>query len=53
MPILVIIQRRGQYDTPADFFSAKLWEDYENGFGNPAEGIHQFSRFWLSNDKKD
>ena len=35
----VVIQRRGQYEsTPADYFSNKLWEDYENGFGNIEEG---------------
>jgi len=30
----IIIQRRGQYGNPADFFSSKLWDDFEKGFGN-------------------
>ena len=36
--VSVIIQRRGQYGNPADYFSKKLWDDFENGFGNHTEG---------------
>jgi len=30
-----VIQSRGQFGNPADFFSAKLWTDYVAGFGTP------------------
>ena len=33
-----LIQRRGQYGNPEDFFSLKLWNDYEQGFGEPEKG---------------
>ena len=33
-----VIQRRGQFGNPKDFFSLKLWADYANGFGIPDEG---------------
>jgi hypothetical protein len=29
-----VLQRRGDYDSPADFFF-KNWTDYKGGFGNP------------------
>ena len=34
----ILIQRRGQYGNPAHFFSSKLWDDYEQGFGQPEKG---------------
>eukprot|EP00092_Neocalanus_flemingeri_P047772 GFUD01054254.1.p1 GENE.GFUD01054254.1~~GFUD01054254.1.p1 ORF type:complete len:292 (-),score=50.27 GFUD01054254.1:44-919(-) len=34
-----VIQRRGQYGNPPDYFSNKLWADYVNGFGNPSEEL--------------
>ena len=34
----ILIQRRGQYGNPPDFFSSKLWDDYEQGFGEPEKG---------------
>ena len=33
-----VIQRRGQFGNPKDFFSTKLWVDYANGFGVPNRG---------------
>ncbi len=30
-----VIQSRGQFGNPKDFFSAKLWTDYVAGFGTP------------------
>ena len=33
-----VIQRRGQFGNPEDFFSSKLWDDYVNGFGSPLKG---------------
>ena len=33
-----LIQRRGQYGNSPDYFSLKLWDDYERGFGCPAKG---------------
>ena len=33
-----LIQKRGQYGNPKDFFSSKLWEDYVTGFGDPEKG---------------
>ena len=33
-----MIQRRGQYGNPPDFFSSKVWEDYEEGFGETTKG---------------
>ena len=33
-----LIQRRGQYGNSPDYFSLKLWDDYEKGFGCPAKG---------------
>ena len=35
----MVFQRRGQFETTPDYFSNKLWDDYENGFGNIQEGI--------------
>ena len=36
-----MIQRRGQFGNAPYFFSSKLWDDYEWGFGDPAKGhIH-------------
>lgn len=29
-----VIQRRGQFGNPKDFFTLKRWKDYANGFGN-------------------
>jgi len=37
----IMIQRRGQYSNPADFFSSKLWDDYEKGFGETTK------EYWL------
>lgn len=37
----ILIQRRGQFGNPKDFFSKKLWVDYEQGFGDPKK------EFWL------
>jgi len=31
----VVIQKRGQYGNPKDYFSLKLWTDYKEGFGDP------------------
>ena len=54
-----MIQRRGQYGNPPDFFSSKLWDDYVQGFGEPTKGktclskssgvtsSHIFTEFWL------
>merc|ERR1719500_1252478 len=36
-----LIQKRGQYGNPKDFFSSKLWDDYVAGFGEPEK------EFWL------
>jgi len=36
-----VIQRRGQFGNPDDFFSAKLWDDYVEGFGIPNK------EYWL------
>ena len=33
-----LIQKRGQYGNPKDFFSSKLWDDYVAGFGEPEKG---------------
>jgi hypothetical protein len=30
-----VIQSRGQFGNPKDFFSTKLWRDYVAGFGTP------------------
>ncbi len=30
-----VIQSRGQFNNPKDFFSSKLWNDYKLGFGTP------------------
>ena len=38
-----VIQRRGQFGNPSDYF-ARLWQDYRNGFGK-VEG-----EFWLGLD---
>lgn len=38
-----VIQRRGDYRRPKDFFS-KPWLDYKSGFGDPRRD------FWLGND---
>jgi len=37
----MLMQRRGQYGNPPDFFSSKLWDDYVQGFGEPTK------EFWL------
>lgn len=37
----VVIQRRGQFGNPEDYFSSKLWDDYVNGFGDEGK------EFWL------
>lgn len=37
----ILIQRRGQYGNPKDFFSSKLWADYRDGFGDKDK------EFWL------
>ena len=37
-PEWTVIQRRGQFDNPPDYFSSKLWVDYEEGFGEPQKG---------------
>ena len=34
-----MIQRRGQYGHPQDYFSSKLWADYEEGFGDIDKGV--------------
>jgi len=36
-----LIQKRGQFGNPKDFFSSKLWDDYVAGFGEPEK------EFWL------
>jgi len=36
-----LIQKRGQFGNPKDFFSTKLWDDYVTGFGEPEK------EFWL------
>ena len=33
-----LIQKRGQFGNPKDFFSSKLWDDYVTGFGEPEKG---------------
>ena len=33
-----MIQKRGQFGNPKDFFSSKLWDDYVTGFGEPEKG---------------
>ena len=55
----ILIQRRGQYGNPPDFFSSKLWDDYVQGFGEPTKGntffvksfggtsFNIFTEFWL------
>ena len=30
-----VIQSRGQFGNPKDYFSIKKWEEYKNGFGEP------------------
>ena len=36
----ILIQRRGQYGNPEDYF-AKSWAEYVSGFGEPGEhSIH-------------
>ena len=40
----ILIQRRGQFGNPKDFFSKKLWVDYEEGFGDPYEGFPKMHR---------
>ena len=55
LPTWILIQRRGQYGNPEDFFSSKLWNDYEQCFGEPDKGrllvlfsINHFAtEFWL------
>ena len=55
LPTWTLIQRRGQYGNPEDFFSSKLWTDYEQGFGEPDKGMmlvlfsinHFATEFWL------
>ena len=55
LPTWRLIQRRGQYGNPEDFFSSKLWTDYEQGFGELDKGrmlvlfsINHFAtEFWL------
>ena len=37
-----VIQSRGQFGNPQDYFSVKTWEDYKNGFGEPGFRINQF-----------
>jgi hypothetical protein len=32
-----VIQSRGQFNNPKDFFSSKLWYDYKHGFGTPGK----------------
>jgi hypothetical protein len=32
-----VIQSRGQFGYPKDFFSSKLWSEYEAGFGTPGK----------------
>merc|ERR1712130_33793 len=39
--VWTLIQKRGQYGKPEDFFSSKLWNDYVEGFGDPDK------EFWL------
>ena len=34
-----LIQRRGQHGNPEDFFSSKLWNDYDQGFGELEKGL--------------
>ena len=34
----ILMQKRGQYGNPPDYFSSKLWVDYEQGFGEPSQG---------------
>jgi len=37
----ITVQRRGQYGNPPDFFSSKVWDDYEKGFGETTK------EYWL------
>ena len=32
-----MIQSRGQFNNPKDFFPLKLWNDYKLGFGTPGK----------------
>ena len=34
-----LIQQRGQFGNPEDFFSSKLWNDYDQGFGELEKGL--------------
>ena len=43
-----VIQRRGQFGNPKDFFSTKLWVDYANGFGVPDGGTSDHIVFIIS-----
>ena len=40
-----LIQQRGQFGNPEDFFSSKLWNNYERGFGELEKGRILVS-FW-------
>merc|ERR1719187_228917 len=37
----IVVQRRGQFGNPEDYFSSKVWADYRAGFGS----VH--GEFWL------
>ena len=34
-----VIQSRGQFNNPKDFFTTKLWNDYKTGFGTPGKRL--------------
>jgi len=34
-----LIQKRGQYGNPQDYFSSKLWDNYVSGFGDPEKEL--------------
>ena len=34
-----VIQSRGQFGNPTNYFNTKLWADYVNGFGTPGNSF--------------